>query len=56
MTILRNETKLAITALVRLSVPMLYTENFRDIKLKTFNIFLIFAQNIDLGYMLELLR
>ena len=39
-------------------MPMQYTEIFKIVKnenfhLKDFDIFLIFAQNIDYGYMLE---
>ena len=43
------------------NLPMQYTQSFLALKienfqLKTFDIFLIFAQNIDCGYKLEPLR
>ena len=37
-------------------MPMQYTEIFKVVKMKIFDIILIFSQNIDCGYPLELPR
>ena len=35
------------------NLPMQYTEIFKVVKIENFDIFHIFAQNIDCGYTLE---